>query len=427
MIKTFSYSHNLNYMFNHYILNKTIIFTFLFITLFLGFFLNENSSGGAITDFQMRLEIINSFNDDFLKTFLNYNQYPDRHSPLILILITILLKFGFDLNSIRFLHLFIVPLIVFVTYKCLISKYGKKCSNIFFLISGAIFFLSPTIRSISIWPDSRLLGLLIFLISLFFFLEFNNKPKFKYAIYNTLSLILASYVSPNFSIFFLYFFYIFFKHYSFSKKTFKILFLNLFFSLPMIFYLFIIDVNFLEITAVPDVSTINRINPSNKILIVSSLILFYSFPLFLNRSVIKSCRNLILINKFIILSLSFFILASFFNYSINYTGGGIFFKFSYLIFENEYFFLLISFISFLYVAFFFKLNFNNLLLFLILILSNPQLTIYHKYYDPLLIILFLTLFEYNFNTKKILNITTVFNLYLFYSIFLIINLFRFAF
>ena len=43
-------THDLNCMFNHYILNKTIIFTFLFITLFLGFFLNENSSGGAITD-----------------------------------------------------------------------------------------------------------------------------------------------------------------------------------------------------------------------------------------------------------------------------------------------------------------------------------------------------------------------------------------
>ena len=65
MFKTFSYALIYQYMFNHYILNKKIIFTFLFITLFIGFFLNENSSGGAIPDFLMRLEIINSFNNDF--------------------------------------------------------------------------------------------------------------------------------------------------------------------------------------------------------------------------------------------------------------------------------------------------------------------------------------------------------------------------
>ena len=195
----------------------------------------------------------------------------------------------------------------------------------------------------------------------------------------------------------------------------------------MIFYLFILDVNFLKITAVPNISTIDRINPSNKVLIISSLILFYSFPLFLNKSIVAACRNSSFFNRFIIFSLLFFVLATFFNYSINYTGGGIFFKFSYLLFKSEYFFLFISFISFLYIAFFFKINFNNLLLFIILILSNPQLTIYHKYYDPLLIILFLTLYEFNFDIKKILNKNIVFNLYLFYSIFLLINLFRFAF
>ena len=410
-------------MFNHHISNKTIIFTLLFITLFIGFFFNENSSGGALPDFLMRIEIINSFNNDFIGTFLNYNQYPDRHSPLILIFITMLLKSGLDIDGIRFLHLFIVPLIIFVTHKCLISKYGKKYNYFFFLIS-ATFFLSPTIRSISIWPDSRLLGLLFFLISLFFFLEFNKKHKFKYAIYNTLFLILASYISPNFSIFFLYFFYNFFKHYSFSKETYKILFINLVLSLPMIYYLFILDINFLKITAVSDINMINRINPANKILIISSLILFYSIPILLNKSVISICKNLIVASRFIIFSAIFFILAIFFNYSINYSGGGIFFKFSYFFFNNNYFFLIISYLSFLYISIFFKINLNNFLLFTILILSNPQLTIYHKYYDPLLIILFFTVFEYSFNIKKILDKKTVFNFYVFYLLYLFTNLSR---
>ena len=86
-------------MFNHHTSNKTIVFTLLFITLFIGFFFNENSSGGALPDFLMRIEIINSFHNDFIGTFLNYNQYSDRHSPLILILITTLLKSGLDFKE----------------------------------------------------------------------------------------------------------------------------------------------------------------------------------------------------------------------------------------------------------------------------------------------------------------------------------------
>ncbi len=56
-------------MFNHHTANKTIVFTLLFITLFIGFFFNENSTGGALPDFLLRIEIINSFNNDFIGTF----------------------------------------------------------------------------------------------------------------------------------------------------------------------------------------------------------------------------------------------------------------------------------------------------------------------------------------------------------------------
>ena len=80
----------------------------------------------------------------------------------------------------------------------------------------------------------------------------------------------------------------------------------------MIYYLFILDVNFLKITAVPGIDMINRINPANKILIISSLILFYSIPILLNKSVIAVCKNLIVVNRFIIFSAIFFILAFFF-------------------------------------------------------------------------------------------------------------------
>ena len=46
----------------------------------------------------------------------------------------------------------------------------------------------------------------------------------------------------------------------------------------MLYYLFILDVNFLSIDAVDDINILNRLNPFNKILIISSLIFFYMMP-----------------------------------------------------------------------------------------------------------------------------------------------------
>ena len=43
------------------------------------------------------------------------------------------------------------------------------------------------------------------------------------------------------------------------------------------------------------------------------------------------------------------------------------------------------------IANFSKNSFSNFLIFILLIISNIQNTIYHKYYDPLIMILFFTL------------------------------------
>ncbi len=73
----------------------------------------------------------------------------------------------------------------------------------------------------------------------------------------------------------------------------------------------------------------------------------------------------------------------------------------------------------------FKININNCLLFFLLVLSNPQLTIYHKYYDPLLILLLLLFVDFRFDIKKYVNQTYVYNIYIFYFIFLALNFGRY--
>jgi len=81
----------------------------------------------------------------------------------------------------------------------------------------------------------------------------------------------------------------------------------------------------------------------------------------------------------------------------------------------------ITFLSILFILNVFKLNFNNFFLFFILVVSNPQLTIYHKYYDPLLILMFFLFFQFNFSKEKFLNKSFLPNIYIFYSVLLVLN------
>ena len=65
---------------------------------------------------------------------------------------------------------------------------------------------------------------------------------------------------------------------------------------------------------------------------------------------------------------------------------------------------------------------NNFLIIFLLILGNPQLEIYHKYYDPMLLIIFFTLFNINFDNQLLKKRIPI--LYTFSFLFLIANLMR---
>jgi len=405
-------------------INKIRIFLILYASLLFGFYFGENSSGGAYADFQMRMGLIDHFNNNFKETFLNYHNFSDRHSPLLIIIISLFNNLGIEINIIRLIHLNLIPLLVFISYKCLVLKFSNINKNFLFLIC-CVFYLSASLRSIAIWPDSRLIGLFLFLCAVYFFIKFQINYNYKDVIYSNLLLILSSYFSPNFSIFFIYFFFYYFKFYNFSRQIIILLLLNFILSLPMFFYVFVLGVNFFAVKAVSNISTFDSFNISNKIFIISSLIFFYLFPFISNKSSLKLAINEFKIHHFYFVIIIFFLLLYFFNYSDEYTGGGIFFKFSNLIFGNSYFFFIITFISLLLIVNIFQININNLLLFFILIISNPQLTIYHKYFDPLLILLFFFFFDFKFSKEKLLNTNFLINIYVFYIFLFAINLGRY--
>ena len=391
---------------NSNIINIICFFT-LYLSLIIGFLYNENLNYGSYGDWiNSNLEPTKDFSNNFLHTFLNFDQYGHRHSPVYVIFLSLFLDLGFDIDQVRLIHLHLSISLVLIFYMCLKLKF-KDINNNYLVALSLILFLSPTFRSLSIWPDSRLPGLTFFVLTIYFFLKFKKTSHFKYTWYTCVALIISSYISPNFSIFFPYFFFFFLKKFRLIKLI-PLLIFNFLAALPMLYYIFILDVNFLIAGQTPGLngeSVSLSFNFSNKLMIISSIIFFHLSPILILSNFYKSFVGF-LINKSIILFLFTLCLIYFFNYQTIYTGGGVFFIISNILFDNNYLFFVSAFFSigfFGYIAF---LNWNNFFLLSLLIISNMQNTIYHKYYEPMIIIIFFTLLSNveaeNFLKKKYL-------------------------
>ena len=402
--------------------NLFLLFFLFYLTLITGFVFDENLNFGALRDWETSdYRVINDLSLNFKETFLNYDSYGHRHSPVYLIFLSLLKKIGFSYDLIRFVNLNISLLLILFFYKCLIIKFDKVDKSLLFLLSLSIF-LSPTFRSLAIWPSSRLIGLIFFVASIYEFLIFLKTKKKIHIWKNIIFLILSSYISPNFSLFIFFFGYHYWKNTNFKHLS-QIFFFCLFCSIPAFYYLFFLDINFLlgeTPGSIPSETIGLSFNLSNKILLISSIIFFHFLPFLIDRKFLENIINSKKRNFF--LAIIFFIInVIFFNYSTNYTGGGVFFQISNIIFDNNVFFYFVSLLSLLILIYFSSGNLGNFLIFFVLIISNIQNTIYHKYYDPLILILFFTLLNTSLNLKFFKNKFNFIYLFGFYVVFILMR------
>ena len=405
---------------------KIIFFTLYYIFFITAFYINEDSTGGAFNDYLGYKNLINLFINDFKETLLNFDQYGERHSPITIILLSQFYKTGLSDELIRFFFFNTSIISVIFFYKCLKIKFQDTKTNYLFLIA-LTFFLSPIVRSLSVWPDSRIFGFLFFIISVYFYLKyFYLKKKIMYSYLNLFFLALASYFSLNFCLFGIYFFFKFFNELNIKKKMFHYLIISFVLIFPAFYYLFILDIFFIDPGLTPgnNINSLgikNNLNLSNKILIISSIIFFYSLPFIFYFKKFFLLKNLY-IKEILILLIFLLLIIYLFNYKIEFTGGGIFFKISNLLFGSNLIFFCISIYSILFIYLLFKpvKNLNNFLILILLLISNPQLSIYHKYYDPLLLFLFFTIFEIKIN-KDYFNFRNILTLNVFCISFLAMN------
>ena len=405
---------------------KFIVFLIGYISLLVGFFLNENSSGGALIDFKKHYDVMLSFDRDLNNSLLNYHTFNTDHSPLFITTILILFKLVNDEYLLRFIYLHIGMTIPFLFYLCLRKNFTNIGSNKLFFFAF-ILLLSPYVRSLSIWPGSEIIALAFLLLSIFFYLKFlENIDNFYNPVINILFLAISSYYKPTYCIFSLFFFIEFFKVYGFSKKIIFLTFENLILSLPAFYFLFRVNDYLFSFFRVEN--TIYTFNLSNVILIVSSILFFHFlfFIFYFINSKKLLLKNLKIFEMIILLTL-IILFSFFFNFDVNQAGvgGGFFLKISNLFFLNNILFYFICYFSLLFIYSVIKLDYwKHTLIFLCLFFQNPYNLFYHEYYEPLLMILFFTLSNSLLNNDFFKNKLNILTLFMFYSLFFIMNLFK---
>jgi hypothetical protein len=386
-----------------------IFFLICYLSIIVGFYLDENSIGGAKHDYVWHIIFIEGFKNNFILTIKNFGSDVNlgtRNSPIFYIIFGLLNKI-IQLEYLRIFNTLISLLIVIVFYHCLLLRY-KNVKKIKLVILSSLLFLSPTLRSLSIWPYSLLWGLFFFLIAIFYYLKFDQRKKeIKYAIISTLFIAISAYFYLSLSVFGFFFITQFILKLNTAEKKIKIILLNLLLALPAIFFIYIKKFYFFNSEGII-IEASQRYNVSNKILIIFSIICYFFIPiiLFNCKMIINNIFNKNYYTVKTIILITIIALLFTFNYPItNNFGGGFIFKISHLLFNNNYLFYLCATISVIFILILFNMyRMNYLILFIIVFLYNLQFTIYNKYYDPLL---FLTLFlllklnlEKNFFNKK---------------------------
>jgi len=391
---------------------------FLILTLYFGFFLDENITLGPKSDFEHALAGANHFGKDFINTFLNFDTALDeigaatRISPIYLIIIFFLNKILISVDLVRFFLMNIIMLNQLFFYKSLKLIFKDNVDKKYLLILSCILYLSPSFRSNAIWPESAMFGLLFFLISIYFYLRFKNHKKIKYSFLNILFLAIASYIRPSFCLFGIFFYYEFFIHFLKNKKFLKNIFyisvLNLFLAFPAFYYVFILDVFFIDEGGL-------SMNYFNKIPLITSIVIFHMIPILIYKKFNLNLNYKYDLGLFFIITLSLTLIIKNFNYDINLSGGGIILHASNYLLGNNILLFIFYPVSmyFLIKTSIFK-NYSNLILILILLMMTPQYHIFHKYYDPLVIVLCFTLFNLEIKPDFFQKNRYLFILYSFY-------------
>ena len=398
---------------------------FLICSLFISFFLELDSAGGSQEDFISSWKYISDLNHD-LSILNTQEQYPSPtsgyslHFPLHYLIIS-RLNFFLENQDFFLRTFFLISLFIpVVFYKCLVLKF-ENIEKEKLVLLACLIYLFPSYRSSAIWGNVHITGLFFLLFSFFYYLKWNQNKENSLNINILLQVIflaLAAYTRQYYVLLFPFFFIKYLKFLS-IKNFLYLSFFTFLLSLPGI-YLLTIN-NYLFTGLVQD-----RTNFFSSILVTSSIMAFYLIPFiiilfFSNIDFVKkkffNKKSILYLFISIVIVLLF---SNFFLYKDN-IGGGIFLKSSRYIFNNEIFFYFTSIIGLFFLLSMINNKIENFCLILLLLLSfSTGIYIFHKYFEPMFLIILFCLFDkeitQNFLKNKILLVYVYFIVYLFVAI-----------
>ena len=385
-----------------------LIFLILSISVFLGFYFNEDGSGGgAQNDFNETWPYILNLKNDIFYHYLNWENI---HLPLHYILISFLYRIIENVEIIRFIFCLASLSLPLIFYKCLIRKFDNLDRNNLFIFACSILLL-PTFRYTAIWTNVQITAQIFFLISIYFYLSWskeNNNKIDKNLILQNLFLALSVYTRQDYAIYYLFFMIIYFQKLNFND-FFKLAIFILVLATPGIIFI-------LDQQSVLNIKFTSKLQ--NFLLVNSSIMSFYLIPIFflvaINKIEFFKKDLKFFIYSFLLFTILVFILSLKFDY--NYIlGGGFILKLSLILFNSKYLFYLSCIIGLVLLSYLSKISINNSILILLVIFGYGADIVYQKYFEPIFIFLLFLLMNSNIfqeflKSKKNILLLLIFNL-----------------
>ena len=395
---------------------KPVVYILFYITFIISFYFGENSSGGAFIDSSRMETYLNEIGANFKNGIMLFIDTKMVHSPIFYIIKSILENFLNKLSSdLIFLTLgFFIPVIF---YSILKKQFRGLDKNLLFAISLVLYF-SPYLRSSAVWATNDNIAVLFFVLSLSKFLTFTKKKdnNLKDIFLSLFYLIIAAYIRQYYIIIAAAYAVLLFRKIEIKNFLFLILF-NSILIIPMIFYTY----KYLLSSSDYVIKGFAKPDLIFSPLVFFTMYLFYIFPFFFQSENYDKLKEFFKdkVIFFFIVTIIFILLFFYYELPQNKYGGGIIYKISQLI-NSNLFFIFLSYMGAILISLTINFNFKNLLVLLIFCFMFPFATIYQKYFDPLMIIIFFgminsNLIYNNINLKKI-NINFIF---IYFIIFLV--------
>ena len=404
---------------------KILLYSVGIFTLIIGFFYNENSSGGAEYDYNYLIPFVESFSKDF-KNGLNLFVSDTGsliHSPIFYILTGGVLSIFGNINIVKIIYILLSSTLPLIFYKILRLR-GKD--NIFLYLFSLIIFISPYFRSSSIWLLGDNLSLIFFGLSVLFYLKIEKNNFLLYACLSILFLAICCYIRYYYFPFYFFYIFAFLKKNNF-KEIIKIVFFSLIIAFPAIIY-FIYIIKYHNFSSFLNIEHGHSFqNYSTNFLVVLTIILFYLLPFL--PVFYKNMINYYLVQKkrlytiFFIFLTFYFIDLFFFENLIFFRefgiGGGIIKKIlDKIYFNSEILIIFTALFSMFILDFIFSNHRNhNYILLFCLVLSMPFIYVFQKYLDPLFYFFFFGLIKSQYIDLILVKLKKY--IYFYYSYFLL--------